>query len=85
MREHSRRLVVILLSGRPLIITGQLPLADAWLAAWLPGTEGGGVADVLFGDCLCTGKLPYAWPRSMDQIPRREGEDPLFPLGHGLS
>lgn len=84
MREHSKRLVVVLLSGRPLIITDQFPIADAWVAAWLPGTEGGGVADVLFGDYPFSGKLPYAWPRSMDQIPHREGDDPLFPMGYGL-
>jgi beta-glucosidase len=84
MREHSKRLVVILLSGRPMIITDQFPLADAWVAAWLPGTEGGGVADVLFGDYPFTGKLPYTWPRSMDQIPHRAGDDPLFPMGYGL-
>lgn len=92
MREHSQRLVVILLSGRPLIITEQFPLADAWIAAWLPGTEGQGVADVLFGDFPFTGKLPYTWPRSHDQIPGdristagKQGCDaPLFPFGYGL-
>jgi beta-glucosidase len=92
MREHSVRLVVILLSGRPMIITDQFPLADAWVAAWLPGTEGGGVADVLFGDYPFTGTLPYTWPRSHDQIPGdristadKEGCDaPLLPFGYGL-
>jgi len=82
MRERSRKLVVILISGRPLIITEQLPLADAWVAAWLPGSEGQGVADVLFGDLPFTGRLPYTWPRSMDQILDRQS--PLFPLGFGL-
>ncbi|MDX1665275.1 MAG: glycoside hydrolase family 3 N-terminal domain-containing protein [Candidatus Promineifilaceae bacterium] len=91
MREQSEKLVVILISGRPLIITEQLPLADAWIAAWLPGTEGQGVADVLFGAYDFTGTLPYTWPRSMAQIPFNfeslpaEGCDaPLFPLGYGL-
>ncbi len=84
MREHSKRLVVILLSGRPMIITDQLPFADAWVAAWLPGTEGVGVADVLFGDYPFTGRLPYAWPRSMEQVPHREGDEALYPLGYGL-
>ena len=92
MREHSQRLVVILLSGRPMIITDQLPLAEAWVAAWLPGTEGGGVADMLFGDFPFTGTLPYSWPRSHDQIPgdriapadKRGCDTPLFPFGYGL-
>jgi len=84
MREHSKRLVVILLSGRPMIITDQISLSDAWVAAWLPGTEGGGVTDVLFGDYPFTGRLPYTWPRSMDQIPHKAGDAPLFPLGYGL-
>ncbi len=92
MREHCQKLVVILLSGRPLIITDQFPLAEAWVAAWLPGTEGGGVADVLFGEYPFTGTLPYTWPRSHDQIPSdrittadKEGCDaPLFLFGYGL-
>jgi hypothetical protein len=52
--------------------------------AWLPGTEGGGVADVLFG-ARPTGKLSFAWPRSMAAYPRAKNSDPLFPLGFGLS
>jgi beta-glucosidase len=84
MRAHSKKLVVILLSGRPMIITEQLPLADAWIAAWLPGTEGDGVAQVLFGEYPFTGKLAYTWPRSMDQVPHTRGGDPLFPFGYGL-
>jgi beta-glucosidase len=88
MREVSRKLLVILLSGRPLVVTGQLPLMDAFVVAWLPGTEGQGVADVLFGNQPFTGKLPYTWPRGMDQIPlSSEGlkkTEPLFPYGYGL-
>jgi beta-glucosidase len=91
VRSRCRRLVVIILSGRPLIITRQLPLADAVVAAWLPGTEGQGIADVLFGDYPFTGKLPYSWPRAMDQVPfdfpniPSEGcAAPLFPYGYGL-
>jgi beta-glucosidase len=85
MRARSEKLVVILLSGRPLIITEQLPLADAFVAAWLPGTEGDGIAQVLFGDYPFTGKLPYTWPKSMDQIPHTVGAEPLFPFGYGLT
>jgi beta-glucosidase len=79
---------VVLISGRPLIINDALARADAFVAAWLPGTEGDGVADVLFGDHAPTGKLPYTWPRSMDQLPLNVGDDdyePLFPFGFGLS
>jgi beta-glucosidase len=92
MNQQAEKVVVIILSGRPLIITEQLPLADAWIAAWLPGSEGQGVADLLFGDYPFTGKLPYSWPRSMDQLPfdftnlPTSGCDaPLFPFGYGLT
>ncbi|MGB8984063.1 MAG: glycoside hydrolase family 3 N-terminal domain-containing protein [Anaerolineales bacterium] len=92
MAEQSKAVVVILLSGRPRVITEQLPLAQAWVAAWLPGTEGGGVADVLFGDYPFTGKTAYSWPRSNEQLPinvnnagDKAGCDaPLFPFGYGL-
>jgi beta-glucosidase len=92
MTEQSESVVVILVSGRPRVITEQLPLAEAWVAAWLPGTEGGGVADVLFGDVPFTGKLSYSWPRSNEQLPinvnnsaGKTGCDaPLFPFGYGL-
>jgi beta-glucosidase len=85
VRARCRKLVVVLLSGRPLIVSEHLPRWDAFVAAWLPGTEGDSVAQVLFGDYPFTGKLSYTWPRSMDQIPRKQGDEPLFPLGHGLS
>jgi beta-glucosidase len=80
--------VVVLLSGRPMIIADVLPKADAFVAAWLPGTEGQGVADVLFGDYKPTGKLAFTWPRSMAQIPINVGDakyDPLFAFGYGLT
>jgi beta-glucosidase len=84
LRARCHKLVMVLLSGRPLILTGQLPLVDALVAAWLPGTEGQGVADVLFGDLPFHGKLPYSWPRSMQQIPLEKDMNPLFPLGSGI-
>ena len=92
VKEQSKSLIVILLSGRPRVITEQLSMADAWVAAWLPGTEGGGVADVLFGDFPFTGKTAYSWPRANDQLPinvnnaaDKTGCDaPLFPFGYGL-
>lgn len=79
--------VVILISGRPMILGKILDMADAIIAAWLPGTEGRGITDVLFGDFSPTGKLGFSWPRSMSQIPVNIGDaeyDPLFPYGFGL-
>jgi beta-glucosidase len=91
VRAQAEKVVVVLISGRPLVITEALPYADAFVAAWLPGTEGQGVADVLFGDRPFTGKLPFTWPRSAEQLPfdlanlPTEGCDaPLFPYGYGL-
>ena len=81
-------LVVVVVSGRPLILGGALDMADALVAAWLPGSEGAGVADVLFGDYKPTGKLSFSWPRSMAQIPINVGDakyDPQFPFGFGLT
>ncbi len=86
-RQAGVPVVAVLLSGRPLIITEALPLCDAFVAAWLPGTEGQGVVDVLMGDCAPTGKLPCTWPRTMQQVPINQGDaayDPLFPYGFGL-
>jgi beta-glucosidase len=79
--------VVVLVSGRPLDISAQLPDWDALLAAWLPGTEGHGVADVLFGDYPPSGKLPMTWMQSATQEPINagDGQTPLFPQGFGLS
>ena len=80
--------VVVVVSGRPLILGDALGQADAVVAAWLPGTEGQGVADVLFGDYKPTGKLSFTWPRTMAQIPINVGDaayDPQFPYGFGLS
>lgn len=86
VRGRSERIVVILISGRPMVVTEHLDQWDAFVAAWLPGTEGQGVADVLFGDYPFAGRLSYTWPRSMDQVPLSAlgSEDPLFPLGYGL-
>ena len=80
--------VLVVVSGRPVILGDALEKADAVVAAWLPGTEGAGVADVLFGDYKPTGKLSIAWPRAMAQIPSHPGDakyDPLFPYGYGLT
>jgi beta-glucosidase len=85
MKAAGIPVVAILFSGRPLILGDSLGKVDAFLAAWLPGTEGDGIADVLFGDYKPTGKLSFAWPRSMDQYPHAKDTNPLFPFGYGLS
>ena len=86
VRRHCERLVVLLYTGRPLLINPILPLCDALVAAWLPGTEGAGVVDLLFGVAPFTGTLPYTWPRDINQIPRLQAEqNPLFPRGYGLA
>jgi beta-glucosidase len=80
--------VVVLISGRPMLIQDQLAQADAFVAAWLPGTEGDGIADVLFGDYDFAGTLPVTWPRDMNQVPINIGDtayDPLFAYGFGLT
>ncbi len=82
--------VVLVISGRPLIVNEILPQTDALLASFLPGTEGQGIADVLFGDYNPTGKLSFSWPKSNDQLPLNANMpeakyDPLFELGHGLN
>jgi beta-glucosidase len=80
--------VVVLISGRPLILNSILDMSDTIIAAWLPGTEGQGVADVLFGDVNPVGKLSHSWPKNMSQIPINFGDndyDPLFPYGFGLT
>jgi beta-glucosidase len=88
IKQAGVPVVVILISGRPLIINETLTQCDAFVAAWLPGTEGSGVTDILFGDYKPTGKLSFSWPRSMAQIPINVGDadyDPLFPYGFGLT
>ncbi|MEX0332358.1 MAG: glycoside hydrolase family 3 protein [Puniceicoccaceae bacterium] len=75
--------IVVLISGRPLYIESELSSWDATVAAWLPGTEGQGVTDVLFGDVIPTGTLSHSWPRN-DGVPVNVGDesyDPLFPFG----
>lgn len=87
-RASGKPTVAVMFSGRPMIISKHLPLADAWLAAWLPGTEGDGLTDVLFGDYAPTGKLSHSWPRDLSQLPlwrSNPGYDPLFPYGFGLT
>jgi beta-glucosidase len=80
--------VVLVVSGRPQVLTDQLDKMDALVASWLPGSEGAGVADVLFGKQPFTGKLSMTWPRSEAQVPINIGDvnyDPLFRYGFGLT
>ncbi len=81
------RLIVVVYSGRPMLLDG-LADADAIVAAWLPGTEAEGLADVLLGASPFTGTTPYTWPRTPDDAPRT-GKKPcdgaVFPLGYGLT
>ncbi|KAL0337105.1 UNVERIFIED_CONTAM: Beta-glucosidase BoGH3B [Sesamum calycinum] len=84
----SVKCVVVLITGRPVVIQPYLEQIDALVAAWLPGTEGQGVPDVLYGDYGFTGKLSRTWFKNVDQLPMNVGDghyDPLFPFGYGLT
>ncbi|WP_030317060.1 glycoside hydrolase family 3 protein [Streptomyces flavochromogenes] len=79
---------VLVVSGRPQLIGDRLPAVDALVASWLPGTEGDGVADVLYGKRPFTGQLPVTWPKSESQLPLNVGDssyDPQYPYGWGLT
>ncbi|WP_437755468.1 glycoside hydrolase family 3 protein [Sorangium sp. So ce1389] len=79
-------IVTVFLSGRPLYVNKELNRSDAFVAAWLPGSEGGGVADVLFGVSEFQGKLSFSWPGSECQrVNRNDGGEALFPYGFGLT
>lgn len=90
LKKTCKQVVVVLVTGRPLIITDELPKWDAVVAAWLPGSEGEGVSDALFGATKFTGTLPLPWPRSIKQLPfsfdgkGADGTSPLFPRGYGF-
>jgi beta-glucosidase len=87
MKAAGIPVAVVLISGRPLLIDDVMDQAGAWVAAWLPGSEGEGVADVLFGDVKFKGKLSFTWPKS-DSTSLHIGDpgyQTLFPLGYGLS
>ena len=87
-KASGKRVVVVIITGRPQPIEPVIAGVHAVLVVWLPGSEADGVADVLFGDYKPTGKLSHSWPRSMAQIPINQGDAsyaPLFPYGFGLS
>ncbi|MFJ8784859.1 glycoside hydrolase family 3 N-terminal domain-containing protein [Streptomyces sp. NPDC102476] len=84
----AMKCAVLIVSGRPQLIGDRLGEIDALVASWLPGTEGDGVADVLYGKCPFTGRLPVTWPKSEAQLPINVGDssyDPQFPYGWGLT
>jgi len=83
----GHKVAVVFITGRPLPITSLIEAADAFVVAWLPGSEGAGVADVLFGKVNPTGKLPHTWPKDASQIPINEGDGKtgLYPYGYGLT
>lgn len=78
-KESCDKVLVILLSGRPMLVSDEIDSWDALVAGWLPGTEGQGVADVLFGSFDFQGRLSYNWPTSMEQ------DSFLWNIGDGLS
>lgn len=84
----AMRCAVLIVSGRPQLIGDRLGKIDALVASWLPGSEGDGVADVLYGRRAFTGQLPVTWPKAEDQLPINVGDpayDPQFPYGWGLT
>jgi beta-glucosidase len=90
-KKQGVKVVVVLISGRPLLVAEEVAKSDAFVAAWLPGSEGDGIGQVLFGQYDFMGKLPHSWPRSMDDLKGKYGPnfwdpaaDPLFPFGFGL-
>lgn len=88
LKQAGLKTVVVLIAGRPMILDPILSYADAIVVAWLPGSEGAGITDILFGDAHPSGKLPQTWPRSMAQIPINDGDsnyDPLYAYGYGLT
>jgi beta-glucosidase len=86
-KESGVPVITVLITGRPLILDAALEMSDAIVAAWLPGTEGQGVADVLFGNYKPTGKLPRSWPLNNEQLSAstNAADKPLFPYGFGLT
>jgi len=89
--EKGIKTVVILISGRPLVVSKQIKQTDAFVAAWLPGSEGHGIAEVLFGEYDFKGRLPHSWPKSEENYSGKYGpnfwdssNEPLFPIGFGL-
>jgi beta-glucosidase len=87
-RDAGKKVVTVLVSGRPLLVERELEQSNAFVAAWLPGSEGRGIAEVLFGLDAFRGRLGFSWPRTAAEVPINVGDpgyDPLFPYGFGLT
>ncbi len=90
--DKGPKVIVILISGRPLVVTDQIVQSDAFISAWLPGSEGDGIAEVLFGDYNFTGRLPHSWPKMVEDFDGKYGPNfwdnsivPLYKYGYGLT
>jgi len=86
------KVITILISGRPLVVTQEIEKSNAFITAWLLGSEGLGVAEVLFGDYNFKGKLPHSWPKDVKDYENKYGPNfwddsikPLYPIGYGLN
>lgn len=85
VRQRCNRVVLVIYSGRPLVMSDLIENCDAVVAAWLPGSEAGEIARVLFGETKFSGKLPFTWPQDLSQVPLDGGNSaPLWPFGFGL-
>jgi beta-glucosidase len=90
LQASCDKVVVVIVSGRPLLIKNEVDSFDALVAAWLPGSEGAGVSDVLFGDKQFVGTLPISWPSHAEQLPithdgvTADGSPVMFPRSFGL-
>lgn len=90
-KKAGIKVLTVLITGRPLLVTEAIEKSDAFVVAWLPGSEGNGIAEVLFGDYNFTGKLPHTWPDSIDDFIGKYGPNfwdttinPKYPFGFGL-
>ena len=84
LKDKGYKVLVLLISGRPMNIADHLDNWDGFAAIWLPGTEGNGVSDILFGDFQSTGKLSYPWPLNAEDGANAPENDLLYNIGFGL-
>ena len=84
LKDKGFKVAVLLISGRPLNVANHIDQWDAFAAIWLPGTEGDGVSDILFGDFSSTGRLSFPWPVNTEEGSSADKENLLFDIGYGL-
>ena len=84
LKDKGFKVAVLLISGRPLNVADHIDQWDAFAAIWLPGTEGDGVSDILFGDFISKGKLSFPWPINTEDGSNTEKDNLLFDIGYGL-